>query len=293
MNLFHLRYFVQLAHTKHYTQTAKQLCITQPSLSHAIAQLEAELGVPLFEKTGRNTMLTHFGEEFLACAENTLSTLDEGVEVMQRNARGEGIIRLGLLRTLGIEYVPRLAAGFLAENQGKDIRFTFSTGSTQELLEKLSARQFDLVFSSKPPAEMGFTAIPVDKQDLVLIVPRNHPLAGRHTVDLTETLPYAQVYFSKASGLRNVVDGLYTQIGERPHISYETEEDQVIAGLVAQGFGIAIVPYMEILLRLDVKIIQISHPTWERNFYIVSNDKAFQSPVVRQFRQFVLNGGCV
>lgn len=293
MNLFHLRYFVQLAHTKHYTQTAKQLCITQPSLSHAIAQLEAELGVPLFEKTGRNTMLTHFGEEFLACAENTLSTLDEGVEVMQRNARGEGIIRLGLLRTLGIEYVPRLAAGFLAENQGKDIRFTFSTGSTQELLEKLSARQFDLVFSSKPPAEMGFTAIPVDKQDLVLIVPRNHPLAGRHTVDLTETLPYAQVYFSKASGLRNVVDGLYTQIGERPHISYETEEDQVIAGLVAQGFGIAIVPYMEILLRLDVKIIQISHPTWERNFYIVSNDKAFQSPVVRQFRQYVLNGGCI
>ena len=54
MNLFYLRYFVTLAHVKHYTKAAEQLCITQPSLSHAIAQMEKELGVPLFEKNGRN-----------------------------------------------------------------------------------------------------------------------------------------------------------------------------------------------------------------------------------------------
>ena len=68
MNLFHLRYFVQLAETKHYTRAAEQLCITQPSLSHAINQLENELGVPLFEKSGRNTELTRFGEHFLIWA---------------------------------------------------------------------------------------------------------------------------------------------------------------------------------------------------------------------------------
>ena len=54
MNIFYLRYFVTLAHEKHYTKAAKQLCITQPSLSHAIDQLEKELGVQLFEKVGRN-----------------------------------------------------------------------------------------------------------------------------------------------------------------------------------------------------------------------------------------------
>lgn len=78
MNLFYLRYFVTLARVKHYTRAAEQLCITQPSLSHAISQLENELGVPLFEKSGRNTTLTRFGEEFLVCAEHTLSTLDAG-----------------------------------------------------------------------------------------------------------------------------------------------------------------------------------------------------------------------
>ena len=64
MNLIHLRYFVELADTRHYTKAAQQLCITQPSLSHAIAQLEKELGVPLFEKNGRNTELTVFGRQF-------------------------------------------------------------------------------------------------------------------------------------------------------------------------------------------------------------------------------------
>ena len=89
------------------------------------------------------------------------------------------------------------------------------------------------------------------------------------------------------------MDGLFAQIGGTPQIAYETEEDQVIAGLVAQGFGIAVVPYMEMLLRLDVKIIQISHPAWERNFYLVSDDRAYQTPAVRQFRQFILDGACL
>lgn len=113
MNLFYLKYFVELAHVRHYTKAAQNLCITQPSLSHAIAQLENELGVPLFEKNGRNTTLTRFGREFLVCVENTLATLDSGVEAARRSAAGEGLIRLGFVRPAGVEYVPRLAREFL------------------------------------------------------------------------------------------------------------------------------------------------------------------------------------
>ena len=293
MNLPQLRYFVELAHTQHFTRAAERLCITQPSLSHAITQLENELGVPLFERTGRATALTHYGEQFLSCVQQTLTTLDEGVDALQRVARGEGLIRLGLLRTLGVEFVPKLAARFLAANPDKDIRFTFNTGVTQQLLEELLANRFDLVFCSQPPAELRLTAAPVSRQDLVLIVPRSHPLANLHTVDLADTLPYPQVFFSKGSGMRDIVDDLFAKIGGTPQIAYETEEDQVIAGLVAQGFGISVVPYMELLLRLDVKILQIDRPVWERNFYLVSNDRFYLPPVVRQFRQYVLNGGCL
>ena len=280
---------MELARTKHYTKAAARLCITQPSLSHAIAQLEAELGAPLFEKSGRSIVLTQLGEQFLHSVEQSLNILDEGVSAVQRVARGEGVIRLGLLRTLGIAYVPKLAAQFLQENLGKNIRFTFHTGTTQQLLEDLTAKRCDLVFCSQPPEALGLTAVPVHEQDLVLIVPRNHPLTAKPTVALKDTLPYPQIFFSPSSGLRQVVDGLFAKIGAVPQIAYETEEDQVIAGLVAQGFGISVVPYMELLLRLNLKILQISEPVWERKFYLVSDSRAYEPPVVHQFRQFVLN----
>ena len=120
---------------------------------------------------------------------------------------------------------------------------------------------------------------------------RYHPLANKHSIELSETLPYPHVYFSEGSGMRNVVDKLFAKIGDKPQIAYETEEDEVIAGLVAQGFGIAVVPYMDMLMKLDIKIIQISSPVWERNFYMVNDDQVYRSPAVRSFRQFVLNGG--
>lgn len=289
MNLFYLRYFVTLAHIKHYTKAAEKLCITQPSLSHAIMQLEKELGVPLFEKAGRNTTLTRFGEEFLTCAEHTLATLDEGVSSIKREARGEGLIRLGFLRILGIDFIPRLAADFFEEYPDFDIQFTFHTGVTQSLLDGLASRKYDLVFCSNPSENQNFTAVPIQKQKLVLITPRNHPLASQNAIHLSQTVPYPQIFFEKSSGVRGVVDRMFAQIGAEPKIAYETEEDQVIAGLVAQGFGIGVVPYMELLLKLDVKIIPITAPVCERSLYMIHDNGIFLPPAVQNFRQFIID----
>lgn len=290
MNLFYLRYFVTLARVKHYTRAAEQLCITQPSLSHAISQLENELGVPLFEKSGRNTTLTRFGEEFLVCAEHTLSTLDAAVSSIRKSARGEGLIRLGFLRTLGVEFIPRLAAGFLKKNAELDIHFTFHTGVTQHLLEGLAARKYDLIFCSEPLEKENLTVIPIQKQDLVLITPKDHPLASRNDIDLEETLLYPHIFFDKSSGIRNVVDRMFSQIGRQPEIAYETEEDQVIAGLVAQKFGIALVPYMDLLLKLDVKILSIRSPSCERAIFMINDNRVYMPPAVKRFREYVADG---
>ena len=290
MNLFYLRYFVTLARVKHYTRAAEQLCITQPSLSHAISQLENELGVPLFEKSGRNTTLTRFGEEFLVCAEHTLSTLDAGVSSIRKSARGEGLIRLGFLRTLGVEFIPRLAADFLKKNAELDIHFTFHTGVTQHLLEGLAARKYDLIFCSEPLEKENLTVIPIQKQDLVLITPKDHPLASRNDIDLEETLLYPHIFFDKSSGIRNVADRMFSQIGRQPEIAYETEEDQVIAGLVAQKFGIALVPYMDLLLKLDVKILSIRSPSCERAIFMINDNRIYMPPAIKRFREYVADG---
>lgn len=79
MNLNQLQYFLTLSKLEHYTQAAKELKITQPSLSHAMSALEEELGTRLFEKRGRNVVLTKYGKVFQEYVEDALHTLDTGV----------------------------------------------------------------------------------------------------------------------------------------------------------------------------------------------------------------------
>ena len=286
MNLYHLRYFVMLAKESHYTRAAEKLCIAQPSLSHAIAQLEQELGVQLFERMGRTTLLTQPGKLFLAEVEKSLAILDGGVRAMAEIAQGGGVIRLGFLRTLGTHFVPELCAGFLRERDDRHVDFRFNSDITSVLLDGLQANEYDVVFCSKVEDER-IEFVPVSQQDLVLIVPGGHPLAKQHAVDLADTLSYPYVFFGKQSGLRSVIDRMFEKLGAFPQPAYEVKEDQVIAGLVAQGFGIAVVPYMDLLLRLNVRILQISNPVWERKFYMATMKARNLPPAARIFTDYV------
>lgn len=288
MNLSQLRYFVKLAHEKHYTKAAEQLCITQPSLSHAISTLEKELGVQLFEKKSRNTELTCCGRQFLTVAENTLNVLDNGIQMLSRVAKGEGLIRVGFLRTLGIEYIPDIISHYRAAHLSDNVEFTFEVDLSPQLLQDLLAHKLDVVFASKPAADTAFHCIAIEKQDLVLIVPKNHPLAGRSTIDLKDTADYPYIVFNKKSGLRLIVDTMLEKAGVTPRIAYEISEDEVIGGMVAKNFGIAVVPFMNLLLQLDVKILPISHPQYERKFYMITNKQIYLPPVVQHFCDFVI-----
>lgn len=288
MNLDHLRYFVKLSELRHYTRAAEQLCISQPSLSHAISQLESELGVPLFEKSGRNTVLTRYGEEFLECAQRSLGILDAGMESLQRSAKGEGVVRLGFLRTLGVDFIPKLTSDFIAADPNSGVEFSFHSDLSSGLIDGLLQHKFDLVFCSEPEKSLGLTATPVTSQKLVMIVPNGHPLADRESIGLAETIGYPAVWFAKGSGLRKVVDGMYEQVGGKPISVVETEEDEVIAGLVAAGFGIAVVPDMDMLHKLNISVLEITSPPYHRDFFMAWDDSVFMSPAAQRFRSFVL-----
>ncbi|HBW2823586.1 TPA: LysR family transcriptional regulator, partial [Klebsiella pneumoniae] len=85
MNLKQLYYFKRLSETEHYTEAASSLCITQPSLSHAISELEKELGVALFARQGRNVKITQNGKRFLPYVEDALASLENGRMILQKN----------------------------------------------------------------------------------------------------------------------------------------------------------------------------------------------------------------
>ncbi|MGN1033829.1 MAG: LysR substrate-binding domain-containing protein, partial [Intestinibacter sp.] len=189
----------------------------------------------------------------------------------------------------GTNFVPKLAKNYIQSNKDKKINFNFYTESTTtDLIKSLKEKKYDMIFCSKCEKEKNIEFIPVSTQKLVLIVPSDHPLSEYDSVTLEQTIEYPQIVFSKKSGLRSIIDNLFDTIEKKPTITYEIEEDQVIAGLVSNNFGIAIVPYMPILKFMNVKTIEITSPTWERNFYLALLKDKTLTPIAENFKSFVI-----
>ena len=288
MNLSQLQYFKVLAQEEHYTRAAQILAITQPSLSHAIAQLEQELGTRLFEKKGRNVVLTRYGKMFLPYVEESLKVLDEGVQrVKEVNGSKEGIIHLAYIYTMGSEFTPKIVRKFLDTYPDYNIDFHFTVGTTGEIIEGLKDDKYDIIFSSYQDGEPDIDFKKIGNQKLVLAVPQDHPLSIKDSVDLRDTIEFPQIYFEKGSGLRPVIDQMYEEIGQFPKVAFEMEEDSSMAGLVAQGFGIAVMPDIPILKSLGVKTLDIYNPSYERAVYLATLKKHYLSPVAKAFIRFV------
>jgi DNA-binding transcriptional LysR family regulator len=289
MNLQHLKYFDVLAREEHYTRSSKQLNITQPSLSNAISLLEEELGVQLFEKNGRNVSLTKPGKIFHEHVIRTLESLDSGIDTITKISKGFGHISLAFLQVLGISYAPKITKEFLLANPDKNIQFEFHSGSVStEIIEGLKSFRYDLGISSYIANEPTIEFVPIASQELVVITALDHPLAQYDELALDQLIEYPQIIFSKKSALRGMIDDIYQRKNLSYKVAYEVKIDQVIAGLVSQNWGIAIIPNMTMLDSLPLKRIKLTDISWERYFYLAYNKDTYLPPVVKNFRDFIL-----
>ncbi|HIZ75997.1 MAG TPA: LysR family transcriptional regulator, partial [Candidatus Mediterraneibacter stercoravium] len=162
MNLNQLHYFSRLAETQHYTKAAEELDISQPSLSHAISSLEKELGTRLFEKQGRNVVLTKYGAIFQEYVDESLKVLETGVKkVRSLTGQTEGLVELAYIYTLGSEFVPRIVSDFIRTHEELKVRFHFTVGNTSEVIQGIKEERFDIGFCSMAERESGIQFTPV------------------------------------------------------------------------------------------------------------------------------------
>lgn len=286
MNLYHLRYFVTLAHLEHYTRAAEELGITQPSLSHAIAALEDELGIPLFEKEGRNVVLSKAGRQFLTDVQQSLAILDAGVTRMQKLGKGQGTIDLCFLRGLGADLVPQLISAFQATPAGKGVEFRLHTAATWEMMEGLDSQLYDLALSSYDANARHIRFLKMEERPFFLVVPDHHPLADRDSVDLEETLDLPHVLFARTAAIRSDIDQIYGRLSRMPRIAYEVQEAQDIAGLVANDFGVAVLQESYFLDSLPVKAIPLKNETLKRTIYLAASQRHPLTPAAQAFWRF-------
>lgn len=184
---------------------------------------------------------------------------------MQENSEKGNCIFIGSIRTLGTILVPSLMRQF-KETISSNIRFGVHSenGFSTSILKAVEDGKTDFCFTSTPGDPALFESVAFPSSRFVVITPLSHPLCERTEVRLEETIPYPQICFSREAGLRKVIDTLFLSINAYPEIEMESEEDGVVSGLVAAGFGIAVVPYSLLLKSLPVKVLKITNPEGAR-----------------------------
>jgi DNA-binding transcriptional LysR family regulator len=173
-----LYYFEVIAKLGHLGKAAKTLFKSQPALSHCIDRLEGKIGAQLFERAGRRIKLTPIGEKLLDRAKTLRQSHEDMVRELQDYVYGnKGHITVGCSPSMGAYIVPPLIAELMKESCA--ITIDLSIGASGELLDKLRARQLDLLFSPMSYLGEDITAIPFLKNDMVVAVRENHPILDK------------------------------------------------------------------------------------------------------------------
>ena len=284
MELLQLEYFRMLGRLQHVTRAAERLGIAQPTLSRAIARLENELGVSLFERRGRSVALSEPGAAFLSYVERSLDELGHGRTHVSRMSRaGESTIALGFLRTLAPRLVPDLARRFKLEYPA--VRFDYGEAGRDALLERLHAGQSTIcitVQTDDPRVDWR----PIGKQELVVIVPPQHRLAKRKSVALAELANEPFAMFREGIPVRRQILNLLEAAGVKPLVASESAQSGSIFGLVSAGSAVSIVPATG--SSHDCVTLAIEDPGAARDIGIACIAGRYLSPAEDAFRSFVL-----
>ncbi|TVR51679.1 MAG: LysR family transcriptional regulator [Puniceicoccaceae bacterium] len=243
MELRHLRYFAAVAETENISQAAERLHVSQPPLSRQIRQLEDELGVALFERSGKAIKLTRAGKAFAREAERILFMVDKAVAVA-RTAGGvePRELRIGYAPSLTVEILPHALETFHRRHTGVKVRL-FDLDSA-EMIRKLRDRALDVGLIIKPGkgAMRGFEFRELRREPVCVVLPVSHPLAGKEELEAEAVVGERFLGFTHSTypEYRQWLGEVFSHLRRRPLV---TEEHDSISGLIAAveaGRGITV-----------------------------------------------------
>jgi DNA-binding transcriptional LysR family regulator len=285
MELSQLRYLVALAQERHFTRAAAREHIAQPALSQQIRRLEDELGLTLVERTTRRVEMTEAGRLLLARARRVLAELDAAHTEMQALRGVEvGHVTVGALHTMGVVDLSLVLAIF--HRRHPNVELTVREQSSEELAEMLRVDELDLAFLSvtEPIERHGLGLHQLVSEEVMAIVPRDHPLASRRRVNMRELAGEQFISFRPGARLRELLVGAGRQAGFEPQVKLESNESQRIRRLVARGMGVALLPRSDATAAgADVAVLELTEPALARDITLAWRADRRLSPAAAEF----------
>jgi LysR family hca operon transcriptional activator len=242
MELRHLRYFIAVAEEGSLTVAAKKrLHTAQPSLSRQIRDLEYEVGVPLLTRSVHGVDLTAAGRAFLDHARLALTQAEAAVDAARRAAQpAKQVFAVGFTTGQEVDWLPR--ATNLLRGELANIEIRVSSDHSATLATELLQGKLDIAFlraEQIPDIEIRVIA----KEPLVVILPSDHKLAHRKTVDVRNLVGETYIGISKVPRvLRGIIAGYFARHEIELAPSYEIDNYAMAVSLVASTGGVALLP---------------------------------------------------
>lgn len=288
MNLQQLYYFRKLAEVQHYTEAAKALYITQPSLSDSISSLESELSVALFQKKGRGIELTKYGQEFYQYVNQALGILEHGIAIMkEKSDLVTGTIDVGCIPTLLGDFLPD--ALDLYHEKHPQVNFNIFQDKSIPVAEGVSAGNFDIGFCSMVESKEDLVFVPITYQELIVIVRNDHPLARYDSMELSTLRDYTLSTYRDTIPIGKTIRKILKDKNMEAAYSYDDEIS--IAGRINRSSKAAIVADTPFLKQFDnLKKIHLTDvPLNARMLYMVYSKKNFITAAVEAFANFMVS----
>lgn len=260
MELRQLTHFVAVAEERNFTRASERLHIVQSAVSASVRSLERELGVELFERTTQQVKLAAAGEVFLPEARRTLAAATAARDAAEAVRGGlRGILRIGTMQALRIIDLPQLLADFHREYPLVELRIRHAGGGSAQLGDQVRQGELDLaVLAAHERRIPGLQLTTLASEKIEMACPADHRLAGRKTVDLAEIAQESFVDFPVGWGLRTATDLAFASARVGRTVMMEVDDVLELAGLVAAGLGIALLPRW-IAAGADLQTVPIRH----------------------------------
>ena len=293
MNWQHLIYFKKVAECEHLTRASEELFISPSALSKAIANLEEELGIVLFEKSGRNIQLTRYGKMFYNYVVKATDEIEEGIHFIQRAANVcTGDIRVSTIFSVGTNYLPELLSRFNKEHP--QIHIELSQKPTRQILSELGANQLDLGFCSEFNHSEEYPSICRDllyAEEIFLAVPAGHPLSDRTEVCFDDIRDETFISYNHATGIASTINKAIEKIaGPDFHLktSFLINDPYTITHMVAKGLGLGFVVENSSLYTANIKLLKVTDLNFFHPIYMVWKDNVYMSPAANALREYAL-----
>lgn len=265
MQLYQLNYFIAVAETLSFTGGAKRVHIVQSAVSAAIAQLEAELKVRLFDRGHHSITLTPAGHDLLPRARDVLTSVQLVAETAAA-ARGEiaGDVALGTMAYVG----PLDLAGVLERLQhdhpGVTVRLRQTASGSRTSLEEIRAGTLDLALVATTHGTHAVEIETMHTEPLAFVCPRGHPLAGRTGVDLVDLVEEPFIEYPLGWGNRSLADQAFAREGLSRTIRTEVSDFSLAIALVERNLGVTLLPTSAVPDQRHVAKIPITDaPLWQ------------------------------